>query len=129
MNLIGMLGLLSALITGLILLWVRRHKSIAIILIMAVIVFSSLQYLVEAHWLHGFEAVQDGATLEMVISMMGNPTIIAESTAPPFGYTLSYYDKRVTREAWYVSFFFPAQYVMGFDANGRLISRYQYVSP
>ena len=129
MNVIGVLALLTGFIAGIAFLFFQRTRVIGVLFVISAVTFTGYQWMIESRWDNRFKAVPAGASMDVVISMLGKPSVIADSAHPPFGYSLSNNDKRIIRETWYVSFFFPQQYTFGFDNKGKLVRRYQYSSP
>jgi len=129
MNVIGVAGLLLALLIGAILIFFKKPRIVGVLLLVCGIGFGGWQWRREDRWSHGFSTLRDGASQEEVVTLLGHPTFRASSEMPPFGYSLSDRNKNVKMEFWYVSFFVPQQFTFGFDARGILIDRYQYASP
>jgi uncharacterized membrane protein len=129
MNVIGILALLAVFIAGVAFMVFRRMRLIGFLLLVSAVTFVGYQWTKESKWRNQFQAVPTGAPLDVVIAMVGEPSVISDSAHSPFGYSLSDSDKRIISEAWYVSFFFPEQYTFGFDNQGKLLRRYRYVSP
>ncbi len=129
MNIIGVLALLIAFITGVAFIVFRRTRLIGLLFLVSAVSFVGYQWMEEYRWRNQFKEVPTRASLNVVISMLGEPSVLSDSKHPPFGYSLSDNDKRIVSEAWYVSFFFPEQHAFGFDNQGMLVRRYRYVSP
>ena len=129
MNVIGVLALLIVIILGIVFTIFWRTRLVGILFLVSAVGFMSFQWSKESIWSNKFETIPNEASLEIVISMLGEPSVLAESSKPPFGYSLADSDNRIAKEAWYVSFFFPEQYTFGFDTDGKLVRKYHYTSP
>jgi hypothetical protein len=129
MNVLGIFILLIAIITGFLWTLSKGLRKRGIVLLLCAIAFCAWQWQKEKRWERQFPVVPQGASIEQVIAALGRPSIIADSSKSPLGYSLTQHNKNVRKELWYVSFYFPEQFDFGFDEHGLLIDRYHYVSP
>lgn len=129
MNVVGIIGLLLGFLIGVIFVFVKKLRIIGVAVLVCGIGFGLWQWRKEERWSRGFATAQDGSSQDQISALLGSPTSSANSATPPFGYSLAHRDKRVKKEFWYVSFYFPEQFTFGFDERGVLVARARYASP
>jgi hypothetical protein len=100
------------------------------------IVVSVVGYCVFIQWreyrlITGFNQIDTGSSLREVRRQMGRPERETDGTMWVYGGNKlpSELVPGCVRELWYVCFWVPSRYALCFDANEKLISKYNYVSP
>ena len=129
MNLPGVLLLLVTLCFSVIGLFIKCIRWFALGLLLISVGFIILRYKMEERWTKAFDSIPESASYESVIAIAGTPTTVSKSPNGPYGYSLIQKHPEIVREAWYISFFAPEQYVFGFGKDGKLLDRYRYSSP
>jgi hypothetical protein len=129
MNLLGVLLLLSLLLFSFVGLFFRNIRWIALVCLIASIGFTIVRWRIECNWTQAFDSIPKNATIDSVVKVAGKPTFISTDPRGPLGYSMMKDRPSIIREAWYISFFFPEQYVFGFDQRDLLIDRCHYSSP
>jgi hypothetical protein len=89
-------------------------------------------YLWQAHRCElGFERIHAGDSRNRVVSVMGMPTAATDATIGIYGSQRGPSDRVAgcTEQYWYYPFFTPECWWIAFDAQGKVLATYHYVSP
>jgi hypothetical protein len=129
MYLLGVLILLGVALLGAGVLCWRGKRKFGLLALMLVFAFVAVRLLAENRWQKTFDSLPDGASERDLKASIWWPTFEFEGGKCPMGYSLHDHDARVRKEVWCVEFFYPGQFAFGFDASGKLVSRYHYLSP
>jgi hypothetical protein len=130
MNASGTLGLVAALLFGVILLFCgRRLRRVGCVVASLAISFLAF-FVYQIERLHTGDArIQIGASKVDVLAAQGRPTASTDCSTS-YGYErTSLSAPGCTQILWYYSFLTPEAWEYVFDANGRLIHKYHWQSP
>jgi len=129
MCLFGVLILVGFASLGAGLMCFRNKRKLGLLALTLVFAFVAARLLAESGWQKSFDSLPDGASEGELKASIWWSTFEFQDGKCPMGYSLHDHDSRVMEEVWCVEFFFPGQFAFGFDASGKLVSRYHYQSP
>ena len=122
--------LLGVAVFGGLLICFQMFRKAGILVLALAFVFVVVRLAAESGWQKSFDSLPDGASEgDLKASIWWPPTFEFEDGKCPLIYSLQENNPRVKREVWCVQFFYPGQFAFGFDASGKLVSRYHYNSP
>jgi len=108
--------------------WVRLVGAIATATSLAIAGFFLWQF---DRWDRGFDQIHAGDNRQRVRQIMGAPTKDTDAMVAIYGSKRPATDqvKGCTEQYWYYPFFTPECWWIAFDAQGRVLTTYHYISP
>ena len=134
MNLIGIILLAVLLLISLVVAgstkrrWVRLASLAMIVVVIAIAGFFLWQF---HRWERGFDQIHVGDRRELVLEIMGTPTQATDATIGIYGSKrlVSNEVQNCTEQYWYYPFFTTECWWIAFDAEGKILTTYHYISP
>ena len=134
MNLIGVIILAVLLLVGFAVVCISKQRLMrltGLALVAVVVAVAGFFFWQFYRWDSGFNQIHVGDSRERVRQIMGVPTEATDATIGIYGSKRLVADRvqGCTEQYWYYPFFTPECWWIAFDAHGRVLTTYHYISP
>jgi hypothetical protein len=127
MNTVGTLALVIATLAGAFLASLRRTRVLGIAALTVGLGGTAFFLWQTHHWSAGFYSLEDRASESEVVSKLGRPQRITDSSGGPEPDMHESPVPGCAREFWYNAFLFPEAFSFCFGADARLVQKYDWV--